>query len=169
MAAATLGFVKWFGERDPGSGVGDPEIRITRHCVERWRARFRAGLDLKSAEVELRRVIVHGVIVDAPPEWSGLGEPDSHTSYLVVGEDLVLVLLERGRDLVAKTCVSRGTISPRERQRRESRRQSHRQSHRRREGGRSREGRRPEPYRRDLRSDLRSEMRLVLEEPWRTG
>ena len=37
MAAASLGFVKWFGDRDPGSGVGDPEIRITRHCVERWR------------------------------------------------------------------------------------------------------------------------------------
>lgn len=169
MAAATLGFVKCFGDRDPGSGAGDPKIRITRHCVERWRDRFRVGLDLKSAEAELRRVIEHGVIVDAPPEWSGLGEPDSHTSYLVVGEDLVLVLLERGRELVAKTCVSRGTISPQERQRRESRRQSRRQSHRRREGSRSREGRRPEPYRRDLRSDLRSELRLVLEEPWRTG
>ena len=161
MAAATLGFVKWFGERDPGSEVGDPAIRITKHCVERWRDRFRAGLDLKSAEAELRKVMEHGVLVDSPPEWSGLEEPDSHTSYLVVGDDLVLVLLELGPDLLAKTCISRGTISPSERQRRERRRSSRR----RRGGGRSREGRRAEPYRRDLRSELR----LVIEEPWRTG
>jgi hypothetical protein len=150
MATASIGSVGWSGERDPDSGVGDLEIRITGHCVERWRRRFRGGLDLKSAEVELRRVIEHGVIVDAPPEWSGLAEPDSRTSYMVVGDDLVLVLLERGRDLVAKTCVSRGTISPWERQRREDRRRSRRQ----RGGGRSRNGRRAEPYRRDFRSEM---------------
>jgi len=160
MAAATLGFGKWFGEGVPGAGAGDPKITITKHCAERWRDRFRPGLDLKEAEAELRLVIVHGVIVDCAPEWSSLEPPDSHTSFMVIGNDLVLVLLERGRDLVAKTCISRGTIAPRERRRREGR-----HSRRRSEGGRSRGGRRPEPYRRDSRSELR----LVVEEPWRTG
>jgi hypothetical protein len=159
VAAATLGFVKWFGADVPEGATGDPKITITKHCVERWRDRFRPGLDLEKAEAELRLVIAHGEFEDSPPEWSGLEQPDSHTSFLVIGKDMVIVLLERGRDLVAKTCVSRGTISPRERQRRGSRR-----SRARREGGRSR-GRRPEPYRRDSRSELR----LVVDEPWRTG
>jgi hypothetical protein len=159
MAAATLGFVKWFGPGGSGAGAGDPKITITKHCVERWRDRFRPGLDPKAAEAELRLVIHHGEFEDSPPEWSGLQQPDSHTSFLVIGNDMVIVLLERGRDLVAKTCISRGTISPGERQRRGSSR-----SRPRREGGRSR-GRRPEPYRRDSRSELR----LVVDEPWRTG
>jgi len=145
-----------------GSGVV-VVVELSKHCVERWRDRFRAGLDFNSARRELEGVLAcaGGEPVDLAPEWSRLAAPDSHTSFLALGDDLVLVLIERGGRLLAKTCVSRGTISPGERQRRESRRRSRR----RREGGRSREGRRAEPYRRDLRSELR----LVVDEPWRTG
>ncbi len=93
--------------------------------------------------------------VDSAPEWSGLAAPDSHTSFLVVGDDLVLVLIERGGRLVAKTCVPRGSISPWERGRRSRRtRRSGRG-----DGDGSR-GRRPRPYRRERSFSLLHDLRF---------
>jgi hypothetical protein len=132
------------------------KVEISKHCVERWRDRFRPGLGLTSARRELVRILesVGGRLVDLAPEWSGLTAADSHTSYLVVGEDLVLVLVERGERLVAKTCVPRASITPRERERRNSRRRRSRRGPR---GGRRREGRRPDAgSSRDLRTLNRS-------------
>ena len=95
------------------------DLEISKHCVERWRDRFRPGLDLVAARRELNGVLecAGGEPVDRAPEWSGLKDPDSHTSFLVVGDDLVLVLIELGDRLVAKTCVPRGSITPWERER----------------------------------------------------
>ena len=127
------------------------EVELSKHCVERWRNRFRPGLDVAAARRELEGVLecAGGRVVDSPPDWTRLAEPDSHTSFLVVSEDLVLVLIERGERLLAKTCVSRGTISPWERMRRRRRAPS------RKDEGRSR-GRRREPYRRSRFRNLRT-------------
>jgi len=137
------------------------ELELSKHCVEQWRDRFRSGLDFDSARRELEGVLAcaGGKLVDVAPDWSRLAAPDSHTSFLVLGDDLVLVLIERGGRLLAKTCVSRGTISPGERRRRDGRR-----LRRRREGDRPKAGRRPEPYRRNSRLELR----LVVEGHWPT-
>ncbi len=131
------------------------EIEISKHCVERWRDRFRPGLDIGSARRELEGVLscAGGEPVDLAPEWSGLAAPDSHTSYLVVGDDAVLVLIELGDRLLAKTCVPRGSITPWERRRRERRSRRPLRG----EGGRSR-GRRPEPYRREKSPGLRVDL-----------
>ena len=133
-----------------GSGVVVVKLKISKHCVERWRERFRPALDDDGARRELERVVANGVLTDAPPPWSGLSTPDSHTSFLVVGEDLVLVLVERGHGLLAATCIPRGSIPPGERKRRKHRRYSPSP------GGGRRKARRPEPYRRSRMSHLRS-------------
>ena len=119
------------------------DLEISKHCVERWRDRFRPGLDPVAARRELNGVLecAGGEPVDRAPEWSGLKDPDSHTSFLVVGDDLVLVLIELGDRLVAKTCVPRGSITPWERERRASKSSRGR--------GRGAQGRRPVPYRRE--------------------
>lgn len=124
-------------------------VELSKHCVERWRDRVRPGLDVDSARRELVGVLgcAGGTVVDIAPDWSGLAAPDSRTSYLVVGDDLVLVLIELGDHLLAKTCVPRGSIAPWERMRRRNRKPSW-------GGGRSR-GRRPEPYRRERSPSLR--------------
>ncbi len=127
------------------------EVELSKHCVERWRRRVRPGLGLAAARRELKRVLecAGGELVDEAPAWSGLAVPDSYTSFLVVGDDLVLVLIERGERFVAKTCVPRGSITPWERLRRRRRKPSR--------GGGGRSGRRPrEPYRRSRFSRLRT-------------
>jgi hypothetical protein len=143
-------------------GDGKP-VRLSRHCVERWQKRFRPGLGFEGAEAELGRVIEHGEFVDAPPEWSGLSLPDSRTSYLKLGEDAVLVLFDRGSELLAKTCIPRGSVEPWERRRRQAgKRQRAASQERRRERG----GRRPEPYRPpEARYRVRVELRRERSAP----
>jgi hypothetical protein len=102
-------------------------------------------------------VVEHGEIVDAPPEWSELPLPDSRTSFLKLGEDAVLVLLDRGFELLAKTCIPRGSVAPWERSRRQA---SKREGTASRERRRDRAGRRPQPYRRpEARDRARLELR----------
>ena len=127
------------------------EVELSKHCVERWRRRVRPGLDLAAARRELKGVLecAGGEPVDEAPEWSRLALPDSHTSFLVVDDDLVPVLIERGGRLVAKTCVPRGSITPWERLRRRRRKAS--------QGSGGRSGRRPrEPDRRSPFSRFRT-------------
>ena len=141
-----------------GSGVVVKGLEISKHCVKRWRDRVRPGLNTAAARRELEGVLecAGDEVVDLPPDWTRLAEPDSHTSFLVVGDDLVLVLIDRGDGFLAKTCVPRGTISPWERMRRR-RRSSSRNAE-----GRSR-GRRPEPYRRSRFRNLRTSDLLSAE------
>jgi hypothetical protein len=118
-------------------------IEFSVHCLERFEERFRPGLGLDVARRELSKVVENGVEVGAPPAWSGLALPSSHESFLLVGEDLVLVLLERGDGFIATTCVGRGTIRPSERRRRQEGKLAGRRGG---SGKGQRKGRRPVPY-----------------------
>lgn len=144
MAAVFSGFGRWSTSVDGGLGSGgEKRITLSKHCVQRFRDRFRPGLDLAAARRELSRVIANGVLVDLPPSWCGLDLPTSRDSYLVVGDDLVLTLLELGDEFRATTCLGRGTIRPDERSRRRKRKITGRRHG---SGDGRRKERRPVPY-----------------------
>jgi hypothetical protein len=135
--------------RGPAVEVGRDwaeRIEFSVHCLERFEERFRPGLGLDVARRELSKVVENGVEVDAPPAWSGLALPSSRESFFLVGEDLVLVLLERGDGFIATTCVGRGTIRPSERRRRREGKLAGRRGGSGGSGKGRRKGRRPIPY-----------------------
>jgi len=103
------------------------DVRLSRHCVDRFHARFRPAADAARAEAELRAMLPCADLVHEVPEW--LEERRrSADAYLVIGDDLAmpLVPVSGGRAYVAVTCLSRGTISPGERARRKARRDARR-------------------------------------------
>ena len=112
---------------------------LSHHCVNRFHERFRPALDRIRARAELQLLIEHGEIADAPPEWLARTMRQEAEAYLVVGEDLVLPLVEVGPrgELVAKTCIPRGGISEQARRRRNERARQRRAGRNSRRKGRS--------------------------------
>ncbi len=98
-------------------------VRFTRHCVEQYQLRFRPALDLIGAQAELAPIAGCGQMSTAPPGWLADRRRQAD-AYFLVGEDLVMPLV-RSRSTggwLAVTVLSRGTISPVERERRRARR-----------------------------------------------
>jgi hypothetical protein len=98
-------------------------VRFTRHCVEQYQLRFRPALDLICAEADLTMIAGCGHMTTAPPGWLADRRREAD-AYFLVGEDLVMPLVRSttSTSWVAVTCLSRGTISPMERDRRRARR-----------------------------------------------
>lgn len=103
------------------------EVRLSRHCVDRFHARFRPGADEARAEAELRAMLPCAQLVHEAPAWLAERRREAD-AYLVIGDDLAmpLVPVSGGREYLAVTCLSRGTISPSERARRKARRDGRR-------------------------------------------
>jgi hypothetical protein len=104
-----------------GSSV---DLSLTRHCVERFHERFRPALDHVRARAELELLIEHGELSEQPPEWMARTMRQEADAYLIVGNDLVIPLVQGGplgEELVAKTCIPRGGISDPARRRRNER------------------------------------------------
>jgi hypothetical protein len=102
--------------------VAEP-VRFTRHCIEQYQLRFRPALDLRGAEAELASIAGCGRMTTAPPGWLADRRRDAD-AYFVIGEDLVMPLVRSTPTApwVAVTCLSRGTLSSMERDRRRRRR-----------------------------------------------
>jgi hypothetical protein len=100
-----------------------PKVRLTKHSVERFQARFRPGLDWDVAANHLAAMLPLGRVVDDPPVWLAHRRREAD-AYLVLGEDLAMPLARSTSTgaYTAVTCLARGSISPRERQRRKARR-----------------------------------------------
>lgn len=99
-------------------------VRLSRHCVERFHERFRPALDVIGARHELERLLEHSEIAAEPPEWMARKMRQRSDAYLIVGDDLVLPLDTIGHsseELIAKTCIDRGGISEHARRRRNER------------------------------------------------
>jgi hypothetical protein len=98
-------------------------VSLSRHCIERFRARFRPALDAATAGAELEAILPCGRIAVEPPPWLAdrRREPDA---YLLLGDDVAMPLMRSGTtgQFHAVTCLSRGSISPAERERRNAKR-----------------------------------------------
>jgi hypothetical protein len=98
-------------------------VRLSAHCIERFRARFRPALDADEAGAELEAMLPCGKIAVEPPTWLAdrRREPDA---YLLLGDDMAMPLVRSGTtaQFHAVTCLSRGSISPAERARRKAKR-----------------------------------------------
>lgn len=109
------------------------KVRLSAHCIERFQARFRPGLDAARAGEELRAMLEHGQISHDPPAWlvDRRRQPDA---YLLLGSDVAMPLVRSssGDQYHAVTCLSRGSISAAERQRRKTRRADDKRHRRRR-------------------------------------
>ena len=104
-------------------------IGFTEHVVDRFQERFRPGLGFEAARTELGRLTVHGELRDEPPAWMGESDLEPAAGYLMIGDDLLLVLQRKEEGLVAVTCLGRGTLKPSDRTRRR-RDRNHRQRER---------------------------------------
>ena len=101
-----------------------PGVTLSPHAVECFHERFRPALDHIRARQELQRLIEHGEIADEPPDWMARTMRQEADAYLVIGNDLVIPLVEAGplgEHLIAKTCIPRGGISEPARRRRNER------------------------------------------------
>lgn len=96
-------------------------IRLTSHAVNRYRERLQRPQDFADARDELVRLLRCGSFSNDPPDWLQKVDP-TVSGYWLMG-DVCLVLQRR---VVAVTCVTRGSISPERRRRRNERRQSRR-------------------------------------------
>jgi hypothetical protein len=109
---------------------------LSKHAVIRYRERVRPSITLAQAREDLDRLKAMGAVTSERPDWLRNTEQDGHAGYLLLGEDLVLILAsDGGPDLTAVTCLVRGTISPRERRRREQGKQRHHKKNRARKRG----------------------------------
>jgi hypothetical protein len=113
---------------------------MTTHAVHRFRERVRPGLGWSAAEEELERLLEYAELQAAPPTWLADRQATSADAYLIIA-DIVLPLAKSrtGRDVwLVKTCLTRGGISEKTRDRRNSLRRARPQ-----QSSRSRRNRRP--------------------------
>lgn len=106
-------------------------IRFSEHATARFGHRMRPALEPTALETELRRLAGDfGHMTLDPPAWVSERSLQEADAYLVVGDDLVLPLMEeggrRGRSYVAVTALVRGCISDLARERRNARRRTRR-------------------------------------------
>lgn len=100
------------------------KVRATYHAVERWHERVRPNLTLTAAESDLIRVAQGiGRVSDVRPDWAGPGDnrprAPRERRYMLVGDDICLVLERRSRDSwVVLTVLTRSGLSPQARKRR---------------------------------------------------
>ena len=105
------------------AAVPEVPVRFSRHCIEQYQLRFRPALDLTGAEAELAAIAGCGQMSTAPPGWLADRRRKAE-AYFLIGEDLVMPLVRSTSTggWLATTVLSRGTISPMERERRRGRR-----------------------------------------------
>lgn len=99
-------------------------VDLSLHAIERFQQRMRPALTLAAAEEELAELMALGEIVGQPPDWFARRQLQHAPCYLVVG-DFVLPLVPARYDpevLCATTCVARGGLSDKARERRNSHR-----------------------------------------------
>lgn len=98
--------------RDVFAGAGDVSalIRLSRHCVERYRERFRPELSIGGARSDLyRRMKTSGVFTVEKPRWILLASSPA-LGWIVIDDDIALPIREdRGghHSLVAVTALYR--------------------------------------------------------------
>lgn len=98
------------------------EVVFSDHAIERFQERCRPALSAPAAGAELARVAVLGQITSAAPSWHACRAGETAEAYLLLGEDVVLPLVRIGDALwLAKTCLTRGTMSDAARTRRNNR------------------------------------------------
>lgn len=95
--------------------------RLTDHAVERYQARLQRPQDFKRAKVELIHLLPFGEFSEEPPDWLGYSKPDV-SGYWLLG-DVCLILCGKR---VAVTCITRGELPQRIRNRRNRARRSRR-------------------------------------------
>lgn len=96
-------------------------IELTVHAVERFHERVRPGLSRAAAEEELAFLLALATVTCEPPAWVRERAVRRADCHAVMG-DVVLPLYACGGVLVATTCIARGGLSARARQRRNARR-----------------------------------------------
>src|SRR3954452_22560787 len=88
------------------------EISFTKHAIERFQERCRPALSIDAAGAELARIAVHGEVTGSAPAWHARRAATTCEAYLLLGDDIVLPLVRvRDSEWVAKTCLTRGTLS----------------------------------------------------------
>jgi hypothetical protein len=83
---------------------------LSAHAVAQYEVRVRPGLDLDTARTELERLRLVGEICAVPPAWVSVVNPAPY--YLLVGDAVVLPLVQRGDSWIATTCIIQGTLTP---------------------------------------------------------
>lgn len=103
------------------------EIRLSDHAITRFHERVRPSLPRRQAKRELDRLIAVAAEPVAEVPFCTSKKADA---WLVLCDGVALPLAQTGKGYVAVTCIVAGTLSARERRRRNMRRRSRR--HRRR-------------------------------------
>ena len=83
---------------------------LTEHAIVRFQERVRPGLSFHQARQEFERLLAAGVVSSQPPAWLGHHDGRLSSRYLTVG-DLVIPLAPVDGQLLALTCVPRGSVS----------------------------------------------------------
>jgi hypothetical protein len=98
------------------------EVSFSEHAIVRFRERCRPALSSAAAGIELERVAAHGRIVRTAPDWHALGAAQTAEAYLLLGDDIILPLVRiGGSQWLAKTCLTRKSMSAAARARRNDR------------------------------------------------
>jgi hypothetical protein len=96
----------------------DFPIKFCAHSVERYRDRLRPGLTIEFAEAELQRIACHAQMSREAPEWLCSERQDAAVFLTIADATFPLVLAEDGSFFVAVTCLTKGSLSPEARERR---------------------------------------------------
>lgn len=105
-------------------------IRFSGHALSRFRERVRPGLAPAAAQRELEAVAAHGLITARGPTWLSAEPRRRDDLYLAVADAVFPLLAETGTELLATTCLVKGSLSPHARHRRTLARQADHQPQR---------------------------------------
>lgn len=133
--------------------VGEHQVRLGPHAVERYQERVRPTLSLPSVHTEARNTLPSGTIANKRPTWITTYSPNNDDAWLLLGDDVAFPLIhdKEHNDLFALTCLTKGSglddHGVHRRRARRAKRRDRRQSHERKANGEwQREtGRRPTP------------------------
>jgi hypothetical protein len=85
-------------------------VIVSAHAVEQYRDRVKPGLDPDAARAELEQLCTLGLIQIEAPGW--VNPAKRATSYLLLGDQIVLPLAPQADAWVATTCVAQRTLTP---------------------------------------------------------
>jgi hypothetical protein len=95
-------------------------VRFSAHAVDRYCERVAIAIDPASAQRHITNLVAVAEISARPPEWLAEKTKQESELYLTLGWDVAFPLARdtAGHSLIAKTCLTRGSISEATRERR---------------------------------------------------